>query len=292
MREVVAGVPLDRILLETDAPYMAPTPFRGQTCHPGMVPRIAAARRSRSDVPSSESSTRVAPTPVASTASSTSTSNRTRYLVDLYRFTVVSIVIHHHLLASSASSSRPSTSLRGAPHRSTWRSRASREHPRARVSAPSVAMTTSSSTTTRERLVVTMMTPPTPPRAPTPSNERARAAGVRFIILVRNRLRDRPGETRDRRLRVAVGVRRPGGDDLDDDLRARVAHATGEPGIVRDRVSIGLHHDGIFTRVSPGASGGAVWDCRTALGSFNAGARNLVDYLLAHAPDGATARVG
>ena len=31
VREVVAGVPLDRILLETDTPYMAPTPFRGQT---------------------------------------------------------------------------------------------------------------------------------------------------------------------------------------------------------------------------------------------------------------------
>lgn len=42
VRDVVAGVPLDRILLETDAPYMAPTPFRGQTCHPGMIPLIAA----------------------------------------------------------------------------------------------------------------------------------------------------------------------------------------------------------------------------------------------------------
>jgi len=51
VREVVAGVPLDRILLETDAPYMAPTPFRGQTCHPGMVPRIAAAVARVHDVP-------------------------------------------------------------------------------------------------------------------------------------------------------------------------------------------------------------------------------------------------
>ena len=32
------------------------------------------------------------------------------------------------------------------------------------------------------------------------------------------------------------------------------------------------------------------WDCRTAFGSFNVGARNLVDYLLAHAPDGGDAR--
>ena len=51
VREVVAGVPLDRILLETDAPSMAPTPFRGQTCHPGMVPRIAAAVARVHDVP-------------------------------------------------------------------------------------------------------------------------------------------------------------------------------------------------------------------------------------------------
>lgn len=43
VRDVIAQVPLDKILLETDAPYMAPTPFRGQTCHPAMVPRIAAA---------------------------------------------------------------------------------------------------------------------------------------------------------------------------------------------------------------------------------------------------------
>lgn len=43
VREVIAQVPLEKILLETDAPYMAPTPFRGQTAHPAMVPRIATA---------------------------------------------------------------------------------------------------------------------------------------------------------------------------------------------------------------------------------------------------------
>jgi len=43
VRGVIETVDLDRILLETDAPYMAPTPFRGQTCHPGMVPKIAEA---------------------------------------------------------------------------------------------------------------------------------------------------------------------------------------------------------------------------------------------------------
>ena len=30
LKEVVAYTPLDRIVLETDAPYLAPTPFRGK----------------------------------------------------------------------------------------------------------------------------------------------------------------------------------------------------------------------------------------------------------------------
>jgi TatD DNase family protein len=34
--DVVKQVPLNRIVLETDAPFMAPVPFRGQVCHPGM----------------------------------------------------------------------------------------------------------------------------------------------------------------------------------------------------------------------------------------------------------------
>ena len=34
-------VPLERIVLETDGPYMAPVPFRGQTAHPGMIPYVA-----------------------------------------------------------------------------------------------------------------------------------------------------------------------------------------------------------------------------------------------------------
>ncbi|KAK2957659.1 putative D-aminoacyl-tRNA deacylase [Blattamonas nauphoetae] len=39
--EVVKATPLNRLLLETDAPYMAPIPFRGKTCHSGMIPKIA-----------------------------------------------------------------------------------------------------------------------------------------------------------------------------------------------------------------------------------------------------------
>lgn len=37
VRATAAVVPLDRIMIETDAPYLAPVPFRGKSCEPGMV---------------------------------------------------------------------------------------------------------------------------------------------------------------------------------------------------------------------------------------------------------------
>lgn len=37
VREVAASVPLDRILIETDAPYLAPHPFRGKRNHSGLM---------------------------------------------------------------------------------------------------------------------------------------------------------------------------------------------------------------------------------------------------------------
>ena len=40
--EVVAAVPLEKILLETDAPYMAPVPLRGSRNEPANIPLIAA----------------------------------------------------------------------------------------------------------------------------------------------------------------------------------------------------------------------------------------------------------
>lgn len=40
-RKTVASVPINRLLLETDGPYMAPVPFRGQIAHPGMIPFVA-----------------------------------------------------------------------------------------------------------------------------------------------------------------------------------------------------------------------------------------------------------
>ncbi len=42
LREVAAWVPLDRILIETDSPYLAPVPFRGKTNNPSLVPYVAA----------------------------------------------------------------------------------------------------------------------------------------------------------------------------------------------------------------------------------------------------------
>jgi TatD DNase family protein len=42
LQEVAKAVPLDRILIETDAPYLAPMPFRGKRNQPAYVPRIAA----------------------------------------------------------------------------------------------------------------------------------------------------------------------------------------------------------------------------------------------------------
>ena len=40
-KQVVERVPLDRLLLETDAPYLAPEPYRGKTNHSGLIIRVA-----------------------------------------------------------------------------------------------------------------------------------------------------------------------------------------------------------------------------------------------------------
>ena len=42
LREVAAFVPLDRILIETDSPYLAPVPYRGKTNNPSYVPYVAS----------------------------------------------------------------------------------------------------------------------------------------------------------------------------------------------------------------------------------------------------------
>jgi TatD DNase family protein len=41
LKEVAQRVPFDRMLLETDAPYLAPVPFRGKTNDPSLVKHVA-----------------------------------------------------------------------------------------------------------------------------------------------------------------------------------------------------------------------------------------------------------
>lgn len=51
--EVAAEIPLDRLLLETDAPYLAPVPYRGHRCDSSMIEQtatvIAALRGTTTD---------------------------------------------------------------------------------------------------------------------------------------------------------------------------------------------------------------------------------------------------
>jgi len=42
LQAVAREVPLDRMLIETDAPYLAPVPFRGRRNEPSYVPHVAA----------------------------------------------------------------------------------------------------------------------------------------------------------------------------------------------------------------------------------------------------------
>ncbi|MBL8479640.1 MAG: TatD family hydrolase, partial [Sterolibacteriaceae bacterium] len=41
VKEVARSVPLDRLLVETDAPYLAPVPHRGKLNHPALVRHVA-----------------------------------------------------------------------------------------------------------------------------------------------------------------------------------------------------------------------------------------------------------
>lgn len=41
LRDIAAFVPLDRLLIETDSPYLAPVPYRGKTNNPSYVPFVA-----------------------------------------------------------------------------------------------------------------------------------------------------------------------------------------------------------------------------------------------------------
>ncbi len=41
IRDTFAKIPIDRIVIETDAPFCAPVPYRGKTCEPSMVVETA-----------------------------------------------------------------------------------------------------------------------------------------------------------------------------------------------------------------------------------------------------------
>ncbi len=43
LRDVALRVPLERMLIETDSPYLAPVPYRGKRNEPSFVPHVAAA---------------------------------------------------------------------------------------------------------------------------------------------------------------------------------------------------------------------------------------------------------
>ena len=43
LRAIVRDLPLDRLLVETDAPYLAPVPYRGKRNEPAFVAATAAA---------------------------------------------------------------------------------------------------------------------------------------------------------------------------------------------------------------------------------------------------------
>ncbi|EAL68497.1 hypothetical protein DDB_G0278649 [Dictyostelium discoideum AX4] len=51
IRDSVEAVPIERILLETDGPYMTPEPFRGQIAHSGHIPMVANAISQIKNIP-------------------------------------------------------------------------------------------------------------------------------------------------------------------------------------------------------------------------------------------------
>jgi TatD DNase family protein len=57
LREVARFVPLDRLLIETDSPYLAPVPHRGKTNDPSLVPFVAAQVAQTRGIPVEEVAT-------------------------------------------------------------------------------------------------------------------------------------------------------------------------------------------------------------------------------------------
>lgn len=51
LQAVARRVPLERCLIETDSPYLAPVPYRGKTNHPALVPYVAKQLAELKDLP-------------------------------------------------------------------------------------------------------------------------------------------------------------------------------------------------------------------------------------------------
>ncbi|GAB3411956.1 TatD family hydrolase [Massilia agilis] len=51
LQAVAKAVPLERMLIETDSPYLAPVPYRGKMNEPGFVPHVAEFIATLKDVP-------------------------------------------------------------------------------------------------------------------------------------------------------------------------------------------------------------------------------------------------
>jgi TatD DNase family protein len=63
VREVMATVPTERIILETDCPYLAPIPYRGRRNEPAFVVEVCkafATLKGLSMVAAAEATTRTA----------------------------------------------------------------------------------------------------------------------------------------------------------------------------------------------------------------------------------------
>ncbi len=60
IRAAAAITPLDRLLVETDAPYLAPVPHRGRSNEPGFVPLVGSAVAAATGQPDDEIATRTA----------------------------------------------------------------------------------------------------------------------------------------------------------------------------------------------------------------------------------------
>jgi TatD DNase family protein len=51
LQAVAKALPMDRILIETDSPYLAPVPYRGKMNEPGFVPHVAEFIATLKDLP-------------------------------------------------------------------------------------------------------------------------------------------------------------------------------------------------------------------------------------------------